>query len=522
VELMQRQPQGHSYTKIFAIVGLAMLVAGLIVMVAFSQIRLAAIAVMAGGFILLVMALVIDFAVIKAAFTGRRGRLGTGSTLMAMIFLGIIVLANGVVLFASQDPKILAATRYDVTKLSQFTLTQQTKDVLLKLDKPVKALCFFVPSKDQYGLTAYAESLLLEYQQYNKLITIEVIDPDEHPDRARKYGVFQYQTVVFENGDHRRQVISSQIIQFNDQGIPQQIEAEHAFTSAILEVTGTAQKKVYFVTGNGEADINGNYSSALRGLRDDLYIVNTVNLLTDPVVPADAAVLVLAAPQTPLTAGEVSSVLNYINQGGHLLVLTDPNYPDGINEILAPFGMKMGTGTIVDIVSSVAPNNDMPLVPEAGNFFSATMGLAMTTYFPTAVGILPTDNATTLTPLVHSSLGSWLQKEYDSTKTPAFNEQTDVPGPINIGAMMDRLIAIGDSDFASNDHFLQVNNGDLFLNSVNWLAEETKLITIRRTALPFRRLTVNEDQTNFITYSSLIIPSAVVLLIGAIVWWYRR
>jgi ABC-type uncharacterized transport system involved in gliding motility auxiliary subunit len=522
VELMQRQPQAHSYTKIFAIAGLALLVAGLIIMLAFSQIRLAAIGVMAGGAIFLIMALVIDFRIIKAAFTGRRGRLGTGTTLMAMIFLGIIVLANGIVVFASQDPKILAATRYDVTKLSQFTLTQQTKDVLAKLDKPVKALCFFVPSKDQYGLTAYAESLILEYQRYNKLITLEVIDPDEHPDRARKYGIFQYQTVVFENEDHHRQVLSSQIIQFSDEGVPQQVEAEHAFTSAILEVTGTAQKKVYFVTGNGEADINGKYSSVLKGLRDDLYVVNTINLLTDPVVPAEAAVLVLAAPQSPLTAGEVNSIHTYVEQGGHIFILTDPNYPDGIDKILAPFGLMMGTGTIVDIVSSVAPNNDMPLVPDSGNFFSQTMGISMTTYFPTAAGIIGTDNASTLIPLVHSSLGSWLQKDYDSTKAPKFNESTDLAGPINIGVMMDRIIVIGDSDFASNDHFSQVNNGDLFLNSVSWLADETKLISIRRTALPFRRMAVNEDQSNFITYSSLILPSAVVLLIGAIVWWYRR
>ncbi|OGO39663.1 MAG: hypothetical protein A2147_07970, partial [Chloroflexi bacterium RBG_16_57_8] len=470
----------------------------------------------------LIAALVADFQQVKAALTGRRGRLGTGTTLMGMIFLGIIVMANGVVFFAQvQDIRILAATRYDVTKLSQFTLTQQTKDVLAKLDKPVKALCFFVPSKDQYGLTVYAQSLLLEYQRYNDLISIEVIDPDEHPDRARQYGIFQYQTVVFESGESRRQVLPSQIIQFSDQGVPLQVEAEHGFTSAILEVTGVAQKKVYFVTGHGEADLNGKYSSVLRGLRDDLYVVGTINLLTDSTVPTDAAVLILAAPQTPLTSAEVNAILDYIEQGGHAFVLTDPNYPDGIDEILAPWGLKLGTGTVVDIASSVAPNNDMPLVPSAGNFFSQTQGLSMTTYFPNAVGILPLDDSTDVVPLVYSSLGSWLQKDFDPTKGPVFNEDTDLPGPVTIGAIMDRIIVIGDSDFASNEHFSQVNNGDLFLNSVNWLAQDTQLISLRRAALPFRRMVVNDDQRKFITYSSLALPSVLVLLIGAVVWWYR-
>src|SRR3972149_3388122 len=164
---MQRRQQAHPYAKVFALLGLVLLVAGLLIMVAFSQIRLAALGVMGAGVILLIVALVADFQQVKAALTGRRGRLGTGTTLMGMIFLGIIVMANGVVFFAQvQDIRILAATRYDVTKLSQFTLTQQTKEVLAKLDKPVKALCFFVPSKDQYGLTVYAQSLLLEYQRY--------------------------------------------------------------------------------------------------------------------------------------------------------------------------------------------------------------------------------------------------------------------------------------------------------------------------------------------------------------------
>ena len=106
-------------------------------------------------------------------------------------------------------------------------------------------------------------------------------------------------------------------------------------------------------------------------------------------------------------------------------------------------------------------------------------------------------------------------------------------GPIAIGIVMaaaltqdqpklTRMIVIGDSDFASNEHFSQVNNGDLFLNSVNWLAEETNLITIHRTALPFRRLAVGPDQTNFINYSSLALPPLLVLLIGLVVWWYRR
>ena len=521
---MQRTPESHSYTRVLSLVGLAALLVGFVVMLLLPEIKLAAWAIMGLGVITLILALVLDFRKVGRALAGRRGRLGAGTTLMATIFLGITVLINGI--------SVTTFQRFDVTRLSQFTLTQQTKDVLANLDQAVKAICFFVPSKDQYGLTAYAESLLAEYQNYTTDISIEIVDPDEHPDRARLYGITQYQTVVFESGDRHRLVAPSQIIVFDDQGLPQQVEAEHAFTSALLEVTGVAQKKVYFLTGHGEADVNGQYSSVLRGLRDDLYIVDTLNMMSDPTIPDDCAVLIIASPQKPLLQTEIDAINQYLDAGGQALILADPGYPDGLNEIISPWGFELGSGTVIDQASFVSPREDMPLVDDQHDYFSQTMGVPMTTYFPGAVGVIPLGD-TQYPPLVWTSSASWLQKNFDPTKEPVFDQSNDVKGPIAIGIVMaaaltqdqpklTRMIVIGDSDFASNEHFSQVNNGDLFLNSVNWLAEETNLITIHRTALPFRRLAVGPDQTNFINYSSLALPPLLVLLIGLVVWWYRR
>ena len=42
-----------------------------------------------------------------------------------------------------------------------------------------------------------------------------------------------------------------------------------------------------------------------------------------------------------------------------------------------------------------------------------------------------------------------------------------------------RLVAIGDSDFASNGALGVSGNRDLFLNTINWLAQQENLIAIR-------------------------------------------
>ena len=85
-----------------------------------------------------------------------------------------------------------------------------------------------------------------------------------------------------------------------------------------------------------------------------------------------------------------------------------------------------------------------------------------------------------------------------------------------------RIIIIGDADFASDEHFDNANNGDLFLNSVSWLAEETSLISIRRNVQPFRRLVVTPGQTSFIEYSTIGLLPLLVLAAGGVIWWRRR
>jgi len=296
---------------------------------------------------------------------------------------------------------------------------------------------------------------------------------------------------------------------------------------------------VYFLTGHGEADIYGTYSAARYGLQDDLYLVDTLDdLITNPTIPADCAVLVIASPRSPLTPMEVETIDHYIKSGGQALILADPGYPDSVAQLVSPWGANLSDGTVIDTSSSVAPYKDVPLVTEERNFFTLTTGLNIISYFPGAIGLIPQEElpaGVEIQPLVYTSRDSWLEKDFDPAKEPVYDDGIDVKGPLAIGVVLVapptdggqssdkivRLIIVGDSDFAS-EHYQEVNNSDLFLNCVNWLAEETQLISIRRNVMPFRRLVVNPDDANFINYSSLILPPLLVLIVGGIMWWRRR
>ncbi|MBI4304004.1 MAG: GldG family protein [Chloroflexi bacterium] len=511
---MQNNRQDSNFTGIIAVLGLVSLFIGLVLTVLVPDFKLAAWGLLGLGVILLAGAFVLDFKRVKGAVTGRRGRMGAGATVMASILVGIVILANAI--------SIGNYKRFDATALAQFTLTNQTKDVLGKLEMPVKAIGFFTPG-DPVG--DFTRDLLTEYSNNTDKLTLEFIDPDEKPDQARKYGVTQYETVVFESENRFRLV--------------QEID-ENKFTSAILEVTGTAQKKVYFLTGHDEADINSfasnGYAAARKGLLDDLYLVDTLNLITNPAIPQDAAVLIIAAPQKPLSSSEAELILRYLISGGQVLILVNPDSPQETNQIISLWGISFESGTIIDPDSYVTPQKDIPSVTAERTVFGLPVA-----YFPGATAItiqkeLP--QSIQAQPLIITTKDAWLEKEFASETEPTFNDKADVIGPLNMGVLiaavplvdptktegvkLTRLAVIGDSDFASNQHFNNVNNSDLFLNTVNWLSEETSLIAIRRKVLPFRRMVVSPEMTKFINYSSIGLLPVVVLIIGMVVWWRRR
>ena len=85
-----------------------------------------------------------------------------------------------------------------------------------------------------------------------------------------------------------------------------------------------------------------------------------------------------------------------------------------------------------------------------------------------------------------------------------------------------KLIVFGDSDFARNKYFFSSDNADLLLNSVNWLAEDYDLISIRPKLIPLRVLVLNKRQREFVKWSSWFLPPAIMLLAGGFVWWRRR
>ena len=131
---------------------------------------------------------------------------------------------------------------------------------------------------------------------------------------------------------------------------------------------------------------------------------------------------------------------------------------------------------------------------------------------------------------------SWLETDPEN---PGFSEE-EFPGPFVISGLLEasgqiheptslvadrvpaKVVIFSDSDFATNKYFHSSDNSDLFLNSVNWLADDYELISIRPKLVPYRELVVNARERDFIKWSSWVFPPSLMLILGVIVWWRRR
>lgn len=458
---------------------------------------------------------------VRRALTGRTARYGSNAVLYSVALLAFLTLVN---FLAGRHPQ-----RADLTAGGQYSLSPQTVRILKELQTPVQVTAYMT---GMYFDRREAEDLLKEYSvRGGERFSYEVIDPELKPALARQAGITRDGTLVFTAGERRQDVFTV---------------SEQEFTSAILKVSSEEQKTVYFLIGHGERDPEDfsqqGFSQAKRGLEQDNYQVATLNLAITDTIPADIAALVIADPQKPLIEDEKKRLQSYLVKGGRALILQDPLNDAGLNELLEPYFVKFENDVVIDPAASLLGDPASPAVSRY-RFSQITQDLPLT-FFPRArsisqIGEPPTGGGVTLTPLVETSPQSWGETDLQSRQV-RFDPGADLQGPRTLAYAVEspaalgseeaktarstktRLVVVGDSDFASNALIGSLGNGDLFLNAVNWVAEEESLISIRPKPREQRTVNLTGQSANLIFLSTVVFLPLAVLAVGFSVWWQRR
>lgn len=464
-----------------------------------------------------------DWSVIRVALKTRSALYGFNTAALISVFVGILIFLN----LISYRHK----HRIDMTEQGYFTLSPQTQKIASTLPREVKVTAFFqteAPDKAKF------KHLIDGYTSLSDKIKLTFVDPDKNPAITKQYGITTYGTVVLESGKQEAKVPNAN---------------EENLTNGFLKVITDRKKTISFLEGHGEKSIDSldkeGYATVKKALEKDNYQIGKLLLMQAGEVPNDVSLLIINGLKKPLLEKEQEIIEKYLDQGGSVLLLIDPQSDHGMDGFLRKWGIESRNNMVIDPMSKLFGGDFAAPVVNQYAFHEITKDFALATIFPLArpVSAIPVEGVETLE-LFKTGQGSWGESDVAATKVK-YDEDMDMKGPVPIAIIATRktdplppvqdkgdekkektkkptLVVIGDSDFANNTYFGFSGNGDLFLNTVSWLSQNDQLISIRPRERKNNPVHLNQAEGSMIFMFGIIIFPAAILLTGVGIWWRRR
>lgn len=304
---------------------------------------------------------------------------------------------------------------------------------------------------------------------------------------------------------------------------------EEAFATQIRTLLAEGAPRIYFGLNGARtsltAAIGDSYSELLNILGDDGFQVSQLRIDEIDALPSDCAVLALLEPRG-LTPKAQGLIVGYLQRGGRVFLNTNwvgansavvnPEFED----LFGPLGFGIGRELVCQAI---------PIGPESirGGQDARGLQLGAGQMSPHPV-LLPLQNAGRPVRLLDArelrpggpqikgvSFESILRTDrrlgylapFGDAEQPMTNVPTDprLLRPITVGASIEVEPESGDRDGRMlvysgvaflNSQDLIGYNGDLALNSFNWLVDRTELVTVRGNRYRPRILSLNQDQVD--------------------------
>ena len=481
------------------------------------------------GAALLISSIIINFPTLREKVVTRSARYGLNMALMIIIVLGIVVFAD---IFTSKHNK-----RFDLTEEKRYTLSPQTQKVLKSLKERIEVLCFYTTAARN---RMQMEDLLSQYRYYSDKLHYRFIDPDRKPGLAKKYEIKFDGTAVINFADKTEKVTG---------------QSEEDLTNAIIKVTRKRKKTVYFLKGHGESEIGDAEAKGLSSLKTALekqnYVVKEI-VLAQENFPQDCDLLVLSGPKTDPFEAERKMIEDYLLMGGKALLMLEPFSTPELVKMANSFGFDVANNVVVDPFSRILGGDYLMPVVSSYESHDITKSFKIMSFFPYARSVRVKETlpeGVIAQALTTTSPQSWGETDGEALQQGIVSrdEGIDLMGPLSIAAaaVIDidqfkgkeeraaeesksaaekkaRIVVFGDSDFANNTYFYQQGNADFFLNSINWLAQEEDLISIRPKDIKSTPITLTLTQGRIIFWLPVVILPAAVLIVGFISIISRR
>ncbi len=437
-----------------------------------------------------------------------------------------------------------------------FQLSPHSRAALKTLTNRVVITVFFDRDHPAYPSV---RATLREYAAASPLIEVKELDYTRNPSAAldfrRRFPALatgeQPDLVLFEAQGRTKVVQARDLRDYDTQALlrgqsearPIGFKGELLFTSAINAVMEGAQRRVYFLTGHREHNINSpdvqaGYSFLGSVLREDNIELAPLGLSASTDVPRDCDVLVVAGPQDAFSETELQSIDRYLRRGGRLLVLFRHRAVTGLERLLSDWGLSVADSMVEDrdhsdsgalivsrfgthpITSPLADSRVYLFRPRAveprsvANILGAparletlmrsgTNGVAVTTFAQGDYRYSPDDQRGEIPLAVAVERGA-------------------LPGVAsNLGTT--RIVAIGESTFLANRLIQFGANRHVATSSLQWLLDRSHLLG-GLPPVPIRtyQVIITPAQQRLLRLLLLGVLPGSALAMAFIVWWRRH
>jgi hypothetical protein len=438
--------------------------------------------------------------------------------------------------------------------------SERTKSILSETAGNVSVTCFMSRRAPEFrtvsrllrGLAAVAKA------SAGARVTVEFVDPRWDLGRAAhivRQGVDEG-SVIFSRARRRAVVpVSSLFIAPADSNDTAAVISpsgifvgETVCASAIRKLSLPQRNEiVYWTTGHGEASFD-NYdrvygmSDIVRDLRQDGFLMKTLDLTTVPAVPEDCSILFVASARDAFSVTELSRIAGYLRKGGRLLVLTDERRDSGVGRLLSSWGVKVENFVAVspvsitgaDLVASHFADHVITRPLSGGALLFERAAVLSKSAAKGKLG--ESGDLMTFTPLVKTDASAWGESE--PAKLPwTYDSSTEPAGPLTLATALERggdisgslafrpsrIVVIGDPSFVMNGTLASRAraNRDFFLNTVSWLAGVDATTAI---GSPANVISLGMDRSKWIKYGfwSVCGMPLVILLLGVLGYLRRR
>ena len=463
--------------------------------------------------------------------------------------------------------------RLDFTEDKQYTMSNATKDILKNLQNPVTIKAYFsedLPAQLVKTRRDFQE-MLVEYGKISgNQVVFEFIDPGEDNEtetEAMQAGIQPLIINVREKDQMKQQKAymgavlnisnTSEIIPVIEPGTAM----EYALSTAIKKLSVTDKPSVGLLQDHGEPTISEMTQVNLE--LSILYNFEHLYLTDSTTIPARFHTIAIVRPTDSIPDYQFSQLDEFLAGGGRLFIALNRvsgNLQNaygmaintGIESWLENKGVHVNDNFVIDAnsvnvtmqqqvgnaihISSIL----MPYIPIINNFADhpITKGLeAVVMQFVSSLDFTG-DSGLTFTPLVITSEKSAVQP------TPQyFNYQrrwTEFDFPMQnlvVGAAIEgnlagdissKIVVIADGDFPVNgprgqQQQLQQDNVSLMVNSIDWLSDDTGLISLRTKGISSRPIKDMEDsRRTFLKWLNFLLPILLILIYGFIRFQFRR